>query len=478
MSTEAFFRVIDRKTRSHQLPVEYEKRAVEERVADFDEVICGFDIESAKAEASRCIQCPEPQACMLNCPAGNDIPEALWAISQGDFIGAAKVFAATSPLPEICGRVCPNLCQRGCVLGRVHGSASVGKLEAFVADIARRAGALAIDAPEQKTGHRVAIVGSGAAGLTVAEDLIKRGHQVTVYEAWPVAGGTLIYGIPSFKLSKDIVLNKIQDLENAGVNFITNTRIGESITIDDLQRQYDAVFMATGAGVQTKMNIPGEDLPGIYASTDFLIRTNVPTEMLPPHQQVRPTIGRRVAVIGGGDSAIDCARSAVRLGADEVTIIYRRTEAEMPGNKTERAVCFEEGVQIQYLQLPTEFIGDKNGQLKAIKLARMALGDRDASGRRRPLVIEQSEFIREIDTVILAIGYKPDPLLDDKTKNPPAPKWALTSSHQEMGATPRKNVFVADDDIDGPNVVITAIARAHTAAKNIDAYLQEESTPE
>ncbi|MCG3209654.1 MAG: Glutamate synthase [NADPH] small chain [Anaerolineae bacterium] len=477
MSTEAFYRVIDRKTRTHQLPVEYGKRTVEERVADFDEVICGFDIESAKAEASRCIQCPEPQACMLNCPAGNDIPEALWLISQGDFVGAAKVFAATSPLPEVCGRVCPNLCQRGCVLSRGYGSTSIGKLEAFAADIARKAGALSIEVPQVKSGKRVAVVGSGPAGITVAEDLVKRGHQVTVYEAWPVPGGVLIYGIPSFKLNKYVVLNKIRDLEDAGVNFITNTRIGESITVDDLLRQYDAVFLGTGAGVEATMNIPGEKLQGIYNSTDFLIRANVPTEMLPPDRRERPKIGRRVAVIGGGDTAVDCARSSIRLGAKEVTIIYRRTEIEMPGNKTERAICLEEGVKINYLQAPVEYIGDEAGQVKAMKVINMELGAPDSSGRRRPIKIEGSEFIQEVDTVILAVGYWPDPFLGEKTENLRTYKWGLILTNEELGATSRPGVFAAGDNVHGPDLVITAIATAHNAANNIDAYLRGESIP-
>jgi glutamate synthase (NADPH/NADH) small chain len=471
MSSEAFFRNVDRKARTHKIPVEYDKRPADERILDFEEVVLGFDEETAKAEASRCIQCPEPQACMLNCPAGNDIPEALWLISQGDFVGAARVFAQTSPLPEVCGRVCPNLCQKGCVLGRAFGAASVGKLEAFVANIARREGALAIEVPEEKTGKRIAVVGSGPAGITVAEDLIKNGHEVTIYEAWPVPGGVLIYGIPNFKLSKEVVLNKVRDLEAVGVQFITNTRIGETITIDDLLREYDAVFLGTGAGVEATMGVPGEDLKGIYNSTDFLIRANVPPEMLPADRQQQPVVGRRVAVIGGGDTAVDCARSALRLGAEDVTIVYRRTEIEMPGNKVERGICLEEGVEINYLQAPVEYFGDEQGYVNAMKIIKMELGEPDSSGRRRPVPIEGSEFIQEVDTVLLAIGYWPDPFLGEKTENLATNKWGLIVADEGVGTTTREGVFAAGDNVHGPDLVITAVATAHRAAESIQAYL-------
>lgn len=472
MSSETGYRAIDRKDRARQQPVKYVRRPVEDRVDDFEEVVLGFDEATAMAEASRCIQCPDPQPCLLNCPAGNDVPEAMWLISQGDFIGAAQVFAATSPLPEVCGRVCPNLCQEGCVLGRYYGSVSVGKLEAFVADIARRQGALAIQAPETKTGKRVAVVGSGPAGITVAEDLVKQGHEVTVFEAWPVPGGVLIYGIPSFKLDKQVVLNKIRDLEAAGVKFVTNTRIGETITVDDLLKEYQAVFLGTGAGVEATMDIPGEDLKGIFKSTDFLIRANVPLEMLPPERRIKPVVGRRVAVIGGGDTAVDCARSSIRLGAEEVTIVYRRTEAEMPGNKVERGVCLDEGVEIEYLQAPVEFIGDENGHVRAMKLIKMQLGEPDSSGRRRPVPIEGSEFIQEVDTVLLAIGYWPDPFIGKQTENLATHKWGLIVADEKVGATTREGVFAAGDNVHGPDLVITAVASAHRAADSIDAYLR------
>lgn len=476
--TDTSYREIDRKRRVHDLPVDYAKRPIEERILDFDEVTLGFDPMTAALEASRCMQCPEPQPCILRCPAGNDVPQALWLISQGDFIGAAQVFAATSPLPEVCGRVCPNLCQQGCVLGRVYGSVSVGKLEAFVADVARQAGALAIDTPDEKSGKRVAVVGSGPAGITVAEDLIKQGHSVTVYEAWPMAGGVLVYGIPSFKLDKHVVQNKIRDLEDAGVRFVVNTRIGESITVDQLLAEYDAVFLGTGSGVEASMDIPGEKLACVYSATDFLVRANVPLEMLPEGWRQRPTVGRRVAIIGGGDTAVDCARTSIRLGAEEVTIVYRRTEAEMPGNKVERGVSLDEGVRIRYLEAPTELLGDDDGRLRAMKVIKMELGEPDSSGRRRPVPKEGSETIEEIDNVILAVGYWPDPLMGKTTPNLATRKWGLIVTDEEVGATTREGVFAAGDAVHGPDLVVTAIATAHKAAASIDRYLRGEAIPQ
>jgi glutamate synthase (NADPH) small chain len=478
MLSETAFRVGDRHIRVNLEPVPYLKRDVEECICDFDEVILGFDGELAMEEALRCMQCPEPQACTLNCPAGNDIPEALWLISEGRFVEAAQVFAATSPLPEVCGRVCPNLCQEGCVLSTRRGAASIGKLEAFVADVAREAGALRITVPAQKSGKKVAVVGSGPAGITVAEDLIRLGHEVTIFEAWPEPGGVLVYGIPSFKLEKHVVTRKIRDLEEAGVAFITNTRIGESVTLDDLQAEYEAVFLGTGAGVEARMEIPGEQLQGIYTSTDFLVRANVPAAMRPPEKKEPPQIGRRVAIIGGGDTAVDCARSAVRLGATDVTIVYRRTEAEMPGNAKERGICLEEGVTIDYLQAPVEYIGDEAGRVQAMKIVPMELGEPDRSGRRRPVPIEGAEFVREVDTVVLAVGYWPDPFLGERTPDLATHKWGLILADEAVGATSRPGVFAAGDNVHGPDLVVTAIASAHKAAASIAAYLEGQPVPQ
>ncbi|MCB0241293.1 MAG: FAD-dependent oxidoreductase, partial [Anaerolineae bacterium] len=368
-------------------------------------------------------------------------------------------------------------CQHGCVMERRYGAISVGKLEAFVADQARAAGALSIPVPEIKTGKRVAVVGSGPAGITVAEDLIKQGHSVTIYEAWPVAGGVLVYGIPNFKLDKRVVMNKIRDLEEAGVRIITNTRIGEDVTVDDLMAEYDALFLGTGAGVTANMDIPGEDLEGVYMSTNWLVRANVPPEFLPPTMRTPLQAGKRVAVIGGGDTAVDCARTAIRLGAEEATIVYRRTEAEMPGNAPERGVSVQEGVKIRYLEAPVEFIGDENGHVSAMKVIKMALGEPDSSGRRRPVPMEGSEYVQAVDSVVLAIGYWPDPLIGKTTENLTTHKWGLILANEETGATTRPGVYAAGDNVHGPDLVITAIATAHKAADSIHAYLCGEPAP-
>ncbi len=471
MNEETSYRSVNRRQRANLQPVPYLKRDVEERICDFEEVILGYDAELAMAEAERCLQCPQPQACLQNCPAGNDIPEALWQISQGNFVGAGLIFAKTSPLPEVCGRVCPNLCQQGCVLGQRNGAAFIGKLEAFAADEARRAGVLTIPVPEKKSGRKVAVVGSGPAGITVAEAMVRQGHEVTVYEAWPEAGGVLVYGIPSFKLEKHIVQNKIQDLQDAGVLFVTDTRIGKDVFLGDLQADYDAIFLGTGAGINATMNIPGEDLQGIYQATDFLVRANVPLEDLPETQQERPKIGNRVAIIGGGDTAVDCARSAIRLGAKEVRIVYRRTEAEMPGNKSERYTCMEEGAAIDYLQAPVAYVGDENGRLQSMRIIQMELGEPDKSGRRRPVPVEGSEQNIAVDTVILAIGYWPDPELGKQNKELETHNWGLIAADETVGATSIPGIFAAGDNVHGPDLVITAVASAQKAAESMHQYL-------
>jgi glutamate synthase (NADPH) small chain len=475
MNSETMFRTINRQLRANQLPVPYYKRPVAVRRCDFEEVILGFDEETAVLEATRCLQCPEPQACTLSCPAGNNIPEALWHISQGDFLKAALVFAETSPLPEVCGRVCPNLCQHSCVLGQRRGATSIGKLEAFVADQARLAGALAIQVPEQKSGKRVAVVGSGPAGITVAEYLVRRGHEVTIFEAWPEPGGVLIYGIPSFKLEKHVVMYKTDDLQNAGVHFITNTKVGVDISLDELRATYDAIFLGTGAGVEATMDIPGENLLGIYRATDFLVRGNLPPDLLPEAKRAPLQVGRVVAVIGGGDTAVDCARTAIRLGAEEVTIVYRRTEAEMPGNAGERGTALEEGVKVNYLQAPVNYLGDEDGRVRAMTIVPMELGEPDASGRRRPVPMEGAQFVQPVDTVVLAVGYWPDDSLGKQTPELSTHRWGLIVTDKGTGATSLKGVFAAGDNVHGPDLVITAIADAHLAAAGIDNYLSQKS---
>jgi len=400
-------------------------------------------------------------------------------IVEGDFIGAADVYRETSIFPEICGRVCPQekLCEGACTRGKGKRGEplGLGKLEMFVADYQRRAegGWPALDVASA-SGRRVAVVGGGPAGFAVAEKLAIKGHAVTVFEAMPYAGGLLMYGIPTFKLPRSIISEKVAHLESLGVEFVYNTRIGKDRTVDDLLGDgFDAVFLGHGANVDATARIPGIDLPGVHLSSDYLVRTNPPKELVPEAQREAPVIGDRVAVIGGGDTAMDCLRTSVRLGAKEVVCYYRRTEAEMPGSKKERVHAQEEGVRIDYLVAPVEFIAGDDGRLAELRLQRMELGEPDDSGRRRPVPIEGSEFTVPVDSVILALGYWPDETISKSTPDLGTHDWGLIKA-DESGATSRKGVFAAGDGVTGPDLVVTAAAAGYRAAEAIDAYLAEK----
>ncbi len=471
---------IDRKERRRLVPLEVPKRDPVERITEFCEVKLGFDAEMAKTEASRCLQCPYPQACVRGCPAGNDIPRALWHIERGEFLEAANVFRETSNLPEICSRVCPQVvqCEGACVQEGYDEGVAIGLLERFVTDYQRETVGTPIPKIDPPTGRHVAVIGAGPAGLTVADELARRGHSVTIYDALPKAGGTARYGIPSFKLPKQVIDEKVKVLEAMGVEFVMNTRIGEDITVDDLLAHgFDAIFLGTGALVKVPLRVPGKDLEGIYQATPFLSRANLPPEDLPPEWQEPPEVGRRVAVIGGGDSAMDCLRSALRLGAEEATCVYRRTEAQMPGNTVERKYAREEGVKFIWLAAPLEFIGDENGHVRAMRCQRMKLGEPDSSGRRRPVPIEGDEFIMEVDTVILALGYWPDPLLGETTAKLKTHDWGLITADEETGRTSRTQIFAAGDNVHGADLVVTAMVGARKAARSIDEYLRSVKKP-
>jgi glutamate synthase (NADPH/NADH) small chain len=474
MATENPERIGDRKERLKIHHVPYPERDTRERINDFYEVVIGYDEETARREASRCMQCPQPSICVKACPLGNDIPGALWLISQGDFIGAANIYRQTSIFPEICGRVCPQekLCEGACVLGKHFEASSLGKLEMFVADYQRASEGWPSVEIAPPTGKRVAVVGAGPAGMAVAEALVKRGHAITVFEAAPYPAGLLMYGIPNFKLPKSLVMDKIEHMKSLGIVFVCNTRIGEQMTVDDLFRAgYHAVFLGVGANVDAKLKAPGVELAGIYQSGEFLIRTNPPKEVVPSHLQAVPWVGDRVAVIGGGDTATDCLRTALRLGATDVVCYYRRTEVEMPGSKKERQHALEEGARVEYLVAPTRFFDDGTGHVGSMELQRMELGEPDKSGRRRPVPIKGSEFTVPVDTVVLALGYWPDEMIGKTTPELKTHDYGLIDAEKETGATSRPGVFAGGDAVTGPDLVSTAVAAGLRAARAIDEYL-------
>ncbi len=465
---------IDRKSRAHTPSLKVSTRPVDERLCDFNDITIPLTPEQAMFEASRCVQCPDPAPCVQACPTHNDIPAAMWFIEQGEFLEAARLYRQTSSFPEICGRVCPQeqLCQGSCSHLKYHASVLTGPLEAFVTLYEREAMGVQIPRAEP-SGKRVAIVGAGPAGMACAEQLVQYGHEVTIFEAKPAPGGLLTYGIPNFKLPNEIVFCRIHDLEEAGVQFQFNTYIGKDKTIDELFNQgFQSVFIGIGTEIDAPMEVPGEDLPGVYKATEFLARANVAPELLPPELQGRPEIGKRVAVIGGGDTASDCLRTALRLGAEEVTCLYRRTIKEMPGGPHDRELALEEGANYQFLTQPVRFIPDENGHLAQIECVRMELGEPDAKGRRRPVEIKGSNFIFEADTAVLALGYWPDPVIGESTPDLKTHKYGLIIADSESGATSRPGVYAGGDGVTGPSLVVTAMVAGRKSAAAIHEYLK------
>ena len=470
------FLAIDRKLRARIPNEELEQRDPRCRVCDFDDVLIPLDADRAMFEASRCVHCPDPAACVVACPTHNDIPSAMWLIEQGRFIEAARLYRQTSSLPEICGRVCPHeqLCQGSCVRNKYDQTVYTGPLEAFVTCIERQTVGVEIPVGEP-TGKQVAIVGAGPAGLACAEQLRQKGHDVTIFDLKPAPGGLLVYGIPNFKLSKEVVFARWGDFERAGVKFVGNTYIGKDKTIDDLFKEgFDAVFVGVGSEIDAPMEVPGEDLPGVYKATEFLARANVDLALLPENMRERPTIGRKVAVIGGGDTASDCLRTALRLGAEVVMCLYRRTEREMPGGRHDRELAKEEGAVYHFLTQPVRFIAGPDGHLAQIECIRMQLGEPDAKGRRRPVPIEGSNFIVEADTAILALGYWPDPVIGETTPGLETKNYGLIVVDKETCATSREGVFAGGDDVSGPDLVVTAMVAGRKAAAGIDQYLRNK----
>jgi glutamate synthase (NADPH/NADH) small chain len=468
------FSSVDRKARMAIESLGIPVRPAAERVKDWDEAIIRVDEDWAMCEASRCIHCPDPAPCQKACPAKNDISYAMWLIEKGEFLQAAGVYRQTSSLPEVCGRICPQerLCEGACVRGKKGGvPVPTGVLEAFATHYERRK--VGVTLPVGKfTGKKVAIIGAGPAGLACAKQLVGDGHWVTIFDAHPAPGGLLIYGIPNFKLPKKVVFDIWDDLLRAGVTFVGNTYIGPKITVDKLfSGGYNAVFLATGTTVDSNMNVPGEHLPGVYKATDFLIRANADMDLLPHEMCARPEVGKKVVVIGGGDTSSDCLRTALRMGAEEVTCLYRRSEAEMPGGHKDRKMAVEEGAKYHFLTQPVRFIAGADGHLAQVECVRTQLGEMNGNGRRSFSIIEGSNFIVEADTAVIAIGYKPDPVIGETTPGIQTHESGLLMTDENTGATNRRGIFGGGDMVTGPQLVVTAMVAGRTAAASIDRYL-------
>ncbi len=445
-----------------------------ERTRNFEEVPYGYTTEQALLEASRCIQCKKP-GCIAGCPVDVDIPGFIKLIAEGKFLEAAWKLKETNALPAVCGRVCPqeDQCERVCILGKKGDPVAIGRLERFAADYERATGSIQVPRVAEPTGKRVAVVGAGPAGLTIAGDLVKVGHDVTVFEALHKPGGVLIYGIPEFRLPKAIVDAEVSYLEKLGVKIVTDAVIGRLKTVDDLFTEgFEAVFLGVGAGAPVFMNIPGENLSGIYSANEYLTRSNLMKAYRFPEFDTPIVRGKNIAVIGGGNVAMDSVRTALRLGADNAYIIYRRSKVEMPARIEEVHHAEEEGVQFNFLTNPVEYIGDENGWVRSMVCNRMELGEPDGSGRRRPIVIPGSEFTVEVDTVVVAIGTTANPVIPRTTPGLEVNKWGYIVTKDGRGETTRKGVFAGGDIVTGSATVILAMGAGRQAAKAIDEYVR------
>ena len=442
-----------------------------ERIHNFAEVMLGYTEEEAIAEASRCLQCANP-TCVTGCPVHTDIPRFINQLKNRQFADAIATIEEANYLPAVCGRICPHeqQCEGACVMGKRFEPVAIGALERFVADWDREHGPCCPPVGAT-TGFRVAVIGSGPAGLTVAGELRKYGHAVTVFERMPVAGGVLTYGIPKFRLPKPVVAYEIAALQQMGVEFTLGQAVGPDYTIDDLLNSgYDAVFVGTGASRPRRLGVPGEDLAGVYTADDFLMRTNLAGL---PDFPAPPAVGTRAITIGGGSVAMDAARTALRLGATESIILYRRSAAELPAGKKEIDHAFKEGVQLQFLTAPVRFIG-RGGQLIEVECVRMRLGEPDESGRRRPIPVPGSEFTMPADTVITAIGNEPSPDVIDTTPGLVRNQQGYIAADPQTGKTSREGVFAGGDIVTGPATVIQAIGAGRRAAAAIDNYLRQK----
>ncbi len=444
-----------------------------ERVKNFYEVPYGYTPELAIEEARRCILCKKP-LCVGGCPVNIDIPWFLRLIADGKFVEAARKIKETNGLPAVCGRVCPqeDQCEKVCVIGKKGEPVSIGRLEKFAADYEREHGEVSIPESPKWSGKRAAVVGSGPAGLTVAGDLVKKGHKVKIFEALHTPGGVLMYGIPEFRLPKKVVQAEVEYLKRMGVEIECNAVIGKIETVDELlSNGYDAVFIGTGAGLPYFMNIPDENLVGVYSANEYLTRVNLMKAYLFPEYDTPVISGRRVVVIGGGNTAMDAARTALRLCPEEVTIVYRRSMEEMPARIEEIHHGEEEGLKFMLLTNPVRFIGDNEGRLKAMECIKMELGEPDESGRRRPIPIKGSEFCIDTDVAIISIGNGANPLIPHTSPDIKVNKWGNITVDADTGKTSKKGVFSGGDIVRGGATVILAMGDGKRAANSIHEYI-------
>ena len=446
------------------------------RATNFEEVCLGYNKEESMEEAARCLNCKNAK-CVQGCPVNIDIPAFIHQVKEGNFEEAYKVIGKSSALPAVCGRVCPQetQCEGKCIRGIKGEPVSIGKLERFVADWAKENG-IKPEAPATKNGHKIAVIGSGPSGLTCAGDLAKMGYDVTIFEALHQPGGVLVYGIPEFRLPKDkVVKEEVENVKSLGVTINTNVIIGKSTTVDELLENegFEAVFIGSGAGLPMFMGIPGEVSNGVFSANEYLTRSNLMKAFREDYDTPIVT-GKKVIVVGGGNVAMDAARTALRLGA-EVHIVYRRSEEELPARREEVHHAKEEGVIFDLLTNPTEILADENGWVKGIRCVRMELGEPDASGRRRPVVIEGSEFEMEADTVIMSLGTSPNPLISSTTIGLDVNRRKCIIADEETGATSKEGVYAGGDAVTGAATVILAMGAGKAAAKGIDEFIKNKN---
>ncbi len=443
------------------------------RARNFEEVPTGQSAEAAMQEAARCLQCKKP-ACVAGCPVGIDIPGFIQQVKDGDFTGAITTIWETNGLPAVCGRVCPQelQCEGVCIVGKKGDPVAIGNLERFVADYERKHRKASSPEKAEPTGKKVAVVGSGPSGLTVAGDLVLKGHEVTIFEAFHKPGGVLVYGIPEFRLPKEIVFSEVAGLEKLGAKLECNAVVGRSVTVEELfEEGYDAVFIGVGAGLPRFLNVPGENLIGVFSANEYLTRSNLMKAYLFPEYDTPVIQGKNVVTLGAGNVAMDSARTALRLGADTSRIVYRRSRDEVPARGAEVHHAEEEGVDFHFLTAPTKFFGDEKGRITGMEGLKMELGEPDDSGRRRPIPIEGSEFELECDLVIIAVGANANPLLTQSTEGLKLNKWGYIVADEATGKTSKKAVWAGGDIVTGAATVILAMGAGRDAANSIHDYL-------